>query len=72
MSQSVHAHVDGDKREITLTIRRELDIHPHVVALPFDYVKGMAVEILKIEIALEQQLKQQQQQANIVPASAVQ
>ena len=72
MSQKVHAQVDAEKREVTLTTRRELDIHPHVVALPFDYVKGLAVAILQIEIQLEQQAKKQAQAANIVPASAVQ
>jgi hypothetical protein len=41
--QKVHAAVDLAKRVVVrLTTRRELDIHPHVVALPFDYLKMLA------------------------------
>ena len=34
--QKIHAQIDGSKREVQLTVRQELAIHPFVVALPFD------------------------------------
>ena len=69
-SQKVHAQVDGSKREVQLTVRQELAIHPFVVTLPFDMLKTLAIKILEIEVKNEQQLKASRQQAAILTPTA--
>jgi hypothetical protein len=68
--QKIHAQVDGEKREVRLTVRRELDIHPFVVALPFDYMKSLHIKILEIEVAVEREAKERAR--TIVAAEDVQ
>ena len=47
--QQMQAHVDFDLREVTIYVRRPLDIKPQAFKVPFGVFKGIASTILKAE-----------------------
>lgn len=47
--QQMQAHVDFDLREVTILVRRPLDIKPTAFKVPFGVLKGIMTTILKAE-----------------------
>lgn len=47
--QQMQAHVDFDLREVTILVRRPLDIKPTAFKVPFGVLKGILTTILKAE-----------------------
>lgn len=47
--QQMQAHVDFDLREVTILVRRPLDIRPTAFKVPFGVLKGILTTILKAE-----------------------